>query len=214
MSPIGHCAVGLAAKPVAPKVSLGVLFLATWLLEFFAFALAFAGIEGVKSGIPWSHGLFMSVIWSVVAAVLAGRIYREYRAGAVVGLLVFSHWVLDLVSHPIPFSSFSWRAWQWRFGHPFRPTCHFFSGAHRKWDSACTTPSARLKPPRWSLECLFWARQYTQPMSLRNVKLGDHAECWASRIAGVLGGGCRTEVALIDIGTAVVIPARIERHWR
>ena len=61
---------------------------------------------------------------------------------------------------------------------PCRPTCHFFSVTRRKWDSACTTPSARLKPPRWSVECSFWARHYTQPMSLRNGKLGDHAECW------------------------------------
>jgi len=118
MGPIGHFAVGLAAKPVAPKVPLGLLFLATWLLDVLAIAFGFAGIEGVKSGIPWSHGLFMSVIWSVLAAILTSRIYRDRRAGAVVGLSVFSHWVLDFVSHPIPFSSFSWRSWQWSYGHP------------------------------------------------------------------------------------------------
>jgi len=118
MGPVGHFAVGLAAKPVAPKVPLGVLFLATWLLDVLAIAFGFAGIEGAKSGIPWSHGLFMSVIWSVLAAILTSSIYRKRRAGAVVGLLVFSHWVLDFVSHPIPFSSFSWRSWQWSYGHP------------------------------------------------------------------------------------------------
>ena len=37
------------------------------------------------------------------------------------GLLVFSHWVLDFVSHPIPFPSFSWRSWQWSYGHPLPP---------------------------------------------------------------------------------------------
>jgi hypothetical protein len=118
MGPIGHFAVGLAAKPLAPKVPLGVLFLATVVLDVLAIAFAFVGIEGVKSGILWSHGLFMSVIWSVLAAILTSRIYRDRRAGAVVGLLVFSHWVLDFVSHPIPFSSFSWRSWQWSYGHP------------------------------------------------------------------------------------------------
>jgi hypothetical protein len=45
MGPIGHFAVGLAAKPVAPKVPLGVLFLATWLLDVLAIAFGFAGIE-------------------------------------------------------------------------------------------------------------------------------------------------------------------------
>jgi len=107
MGPIGHFSVGLAAKPTAPKVPLGILLLATWILDVLAIAFGFAGIEGVKIGVPWSHGLFMSVIWSLVAALLVARIYREYRAGAVVGLLVFSHWVLDFISHPIPFSSFS-----------------------------------------------------------------------------------------------------------
>jgi len=63
----------------------------------------------------------MSVIWSVAAALLAVRVYREYRAGLVVGLLVFSHCVLDFISHPIPFSSFSWRSWQWSFGHSLPP---------------------------------------------------------------------------------------------
>jgi len=94
------------------------LFLATVILDLLAIAFAFAGIEGVETGIPWSHGLFMSVIWSVVAALSAAGIYREYRVGVVVGLLVFSHWVLDFISHPIPFSSFSWRSWQWSYGHP------------------------------------------------------------------------------------------------
>ncbi len=119
MGPIGHFSVGLAAKPAVPKVPLGVLLLATWVLDVLAIAFGFAGIEkGGTAGLPWSHGLFMSIIWSVIAALLAARIYRDHRAGAVVALLVFSHWVLDFVSHPIPFSSFSWRSWQWSYGHP------------------------------------------------------------------------------------------------
>ena len=61
MGPIGHFAVGLAAKPVAPKVPIFVLLVATVILDVLAIAFAFAGIEGVKTGIPWSHGLFMSV---------------------------------------------------------------------------------------------------------------------------------------------------------
>jgi len=132
MGPFGHWAVGLAAKPVAPKVPLGILFLATVILDVLAIALAFAGIEGVKTGIPWSHGLFMSVIWSLVAAFLAARTYRDHRAGVVVGLLVFSHWVLDFISHPIPFSSFSWRSWQWSFGNLLPPDLPLLFGGSPK----------------------------------------------------------------------------------
>jgi hypothetical protein len=119
MGPIGHFSVGLAAKPAVPTVPPGVLLFATWFLDVLAIVFGFAGIEsGGTAGLPWSHGLLMSVIWSVGAALLTALIYRNRRAGLVVGLLVFSHWVLDFISHPIPFSSFSWRSWQWSYGHP------------------------------------------------------------------------------------------------
>jgi len=119
MGPLGHFAVGLAAKPATTKVPLGVMLLATVALDILAIAFSLAGIEGpAGTPLPWSHGLFMSVVWSVVAALLTAHIYQSRRAGVVVGLLVFSHWVLDFISHPIPFSSFSWRSWQWVYGHP------------------------------------------------------------------------------------------------
>jgi hypothetical protein len=133
MGPLGHCAVGMAAKPLAPKVPLGVLLLATVILDIFAIAFGFAGIEGgAGTGSPWSHGLFMSLVWSVVAALLVARMYRDYRAGVVVGLLVLSHWVLDFVSHPIPFSSFSWSKWQWSYGHPLPSDLPLLFGGSRK----------------------------------------------------------------------------------
>ena len=131
MGPFGHCAVGLAAKPAAPKVPLAVLFLAAVFLDILAVAFAFAGIERVSAPLPWSHGLFMSMVWSGAAAVLIARIYRDYRAGLVAGLLVFSHWVLDWISHPIPFSSFSWRQWRWDYGHPLPSDLPLLFGGSR-----------------------------------------------------------------------------------
>jgi hypothetical protein len=133
MGPFGHFSVGLAAKPMAPRVPLRVLFFATVFLDVLAIAFTSAGIEGAaETGLPWSHGLFMSVVWSVVVAILTARIYRDHRAGAVVGLLVFSHWVLDFVSHPIPFSSFSWRSWQWSYGHPLASDLPLLFGSSPK----------------------------------------------------------------------------------
>jgi hypothetical protein len=121
MGIFGHYAVGLAAKPLSPKVPLGILFLAALALDILAIAFGIAGFESGVKGIPWSHGLLMSVLWSVVAALAGARIFHSARAGEVIGLVVFSHWLLDFVSHPIPFSSFSWRLWQWNFGHPLPP---------------------------------------------------------------------------------------------
>ena len=121
MGPIGHCAVGMAAKPLAPRVPLGVLLVAPFALDLLAIALGLAGIESEAKGITWSHGLFMSVVWSVLAGMLGMRMFGGRRAGLVIGLLVFSHWVLDFISHPIPFASFSWRHWHWDYGHPLPP---------------------------------------------------------------------------------------------
>lgn len=121
MSPIGHCAVALASKCAVPKVPLGILLFSAVFLDVLAVALAYRGIEGSASqGAPWSHGLFMSAVWSCLAALLALRVYRSVRAGIAVGLMVFSHWILDLISHPIPFNTFSWRSWTWTYGHPLR----------------------------------------------------------------------------------------------
>jgi hypothetical protein len=122
MGPIGHCAIAMAVKPLAPRVSVSTLLIATLLLDILATVFMFIGIEGGENvGNPWPDGLLMSAIWSALAAFLVGTVYRSYRSGTVVGVAGFSHWILDFVSHPIPFPSFSWRTWQWDYGHPLPP---------------------------------------------------------------------------------------------
>jgi hypothetical protein len=132
MGPLGHLSVGLAAKPAAPGAPLAVLLLATWILDFLAVALGVVGVEGGQHGDPWSHSLFMAVVWSVAFGVWAARVYCSRRVGWVVGLLVLSHWVLDWVSHPIPFSSFSWRTWSWTYGRPLPSDLPIFFGGSPK----------------------------------------------------------------------------------
>jgi hypothetical protein len=102
----GHIAVGLAAKPLAPKTSLGVLLVSAIALDTLIGVFLVTGVEHVdlvtqESYIPWSHGLLMSVVWSVVAFALAFLVSRDRRTSLVIGLLVFSHWVLDFISHPM-----------------------------------------------------------------------------------------------------------------
>jgi len=125
MGPLGHFSVGMAAKRFVPLAPLGVLLLAGFFLDILAISFGYLGIEGTPgTGDPWSHGLFMSVCWSAAAAFLFQRIFRSFRAGLVVGLVVFSHWILDLISHPIPFSSFSFSTWHWDYGHPLPSDLH------------------------------------------------------------------------------------------
>jgi hypothetical protein len=68
----------------------------------------------------------MSLVWSAATAISMGAIYHDYRAGIVVGAMIVSHWVLDVVSDPIPFSSFSWRSWKWNYGQPLPPDLPLF----------------------------------------------------------------------------------------
>ena len=121
MGIFGHCAVAFAAKPESPKAPLGILILAALLLDLLAIAFGFAGIEGDHAGYAWSHGLFMSLVWSAAAALVGTLLFHDARAGVVIGFVVFSHWPLDLISHPIPFDTFSWRSWHWDYSHPLSP---------------------------------------------------------------------------------------------
>ncbi len=100
MAGLGHLAFGFAAKPLAPKVPLGVMLAATEVNDILWAVFNVTGIDRGASS-PLSHGLFMSVVWSGAAALLAALITRNRRSGIMVGLLAFSHWVLDLVTHPM-----------------------------------------------------------------------------------------------------------------
>ena len=126
MAGLGHIGFGFATKPIAPKVHLLVLLIATELIDILWGVFYFTGLDRNKVGIdssPWSHSLFMSVIWSVLAALIAARIYHDHRSGIVVGLLVFGHWVIDFVTHPMG-AIFG--------GIPLPPDLHlFFNGSSK-----------------------------------------------------------------------------------
>jgi hypothetical protein len=104
MAGLGHLGFGFAAKPILPKVHLAVLLIASELIDILWGIFYITGIDRGNVGMsssPWSHSLFMSVIWSVMAALLIARIYHDCRSGIIVGLLVFSHWVIDFITHPM-----------------------------------------------------------------------------------------------------------------
>jgi len=104
MAGLGHLGLGFAAKPIVPKVHLAVLLIASELIDILWGIFYFTGIDRGNVGTgssPWSHSLFMSVIWSLLAALLVARIYHDRRSGLIVGLLVFSHWVVDFITHPM-----------------------------------------------------------------------------------------------------------------
>lgn len=109
---LGHYAVAMAAKPVAPKASLGALVLGAQFLDLLWPVLLLTGTERVRiepgameanalvfEHYPFSHGLAVVAVWAVAVAVIYAWTTR-YRVGAVVvGSAVLSHWFLDLPMH-------------------------------------------------------------------------------------------------------------------
>ena len=109
---IGHAAVALAAKKLAPEVSLGLLLAAATWLDLVWPILVLLGVEVVRVdpgntaftpldfvSYPWTHSLVMALAWSVFFALAVSPWVPGRRARVVLAALVFSHWVLDFVSH-------------------------------------------------------------------------------------------------------------------
>jgi hypothetical protein len=42
----------------------------------------------------------MTIVWSILIAAMGSLTSRNRQTGIVLGLMVFSHWVLDFVVHP------------------------------------------------------------------------------------------------------------------
>lgn len=98
----GHVAAGLMAKKADPKVSLGALLVAAEALDILWGVFLLTGVEHLPPSVSlWSHGLLMASVSSLVGGLAAARLYRDRRAAVLIGLVVFSHWILDFVSHPM-----------------------------------------------------------------------------------------------------------------
>ena len=109
---IGHFGAGFGAKAAAPKTSLGTLFLASQFIDLLCSSLLLIGAERVRivPGItrvtpldfeyyPISHSLLAVTGWALLFALVYQGITRYPRGAMVVGLLVISHWFLDLIVH-------------------------------------------------------------------------------------------------------------------
>lgn len=109
---IGHFGIGFSAKSVAPKVSLGSLFLAAQFLDLLWPTLLLLGIEKVRVApgatvvtpllfehYPISHSLVTASGWAALVGGSHFLLKRKRIAAVVLGVLVISHWILDLIVH-------------------------------------------------------------------------------------------------------------------
>ena len=131
---VGHYSVAFACRTERNKIPLWVLFIAVQFLDYIWATLVLLGIEklrvikGFTAGSmldsyfhPYSHSLITALIWSVVAALIyktvCGRYGRHYTRSAplIIGLAVFSHWILDLIAHPRDLAIYD-NTWKVGFG--------------------------------------------------------------------------------------------------
>jgi hypothetical protein len=109
---VGHYATALAAKAIEPRAPLWTLVAGAQLVDIGWSALLMAGVEKVRFDptlpgspldlyyMPWTHSLPAAVVWSLAAVLLCRLLLRlPMRAAVAVGLVVFSHWVLDWLVH-------------------------------------------------------------------------------------------------------------------
>lgn len=108
---VGHMAVGLVARRLEPKISLGTWTLAAFLADLITFPLLVAEVEHFDSvpgaelnrtagrDIVYSHSLLMNVIWGALFAAVYFLQRRYPRGACLLFLVVISHWVLDFISH-------------------------------------------------------------------------------------------------------------------
>ena len=110
---IGHWAPALAAAAATPRApKLGILFVAAQLTDFAFFTLAIFGIERlrIEPGItamspfdlyhmPFTHSLLGSIGWGVAFGLLLLMLTKDRMAAIIGGLVVVSHWLIDLLVH-------------------------------------------------------------------------------------------------------------------
>jgi hypothetical protein len=109
---LSHYAAGLAAKKWAPKISLGILFLAAVGLDLlWSFFLIFGWesvriIPGITKVIPidftnysLSHSLVMALAWAVLFGLISLILTKNEKISLVLAGLVVSNWLLNMLFH-------------------------------------------------------------------------------------------------------------------
>jgi membrane-bound metal-dependent hydrolase YbcI (DUF457 family) len=109
---IGHFALGFAGKAAAPKASLGTLFLAAQFLDLLWPTLLLLNIEHMEiapepgklvplkfTDYPISHSLLLVLCWGLLFGLVYWLFRKDKKSAVILGLLVISHWFLDLLVH-------------------------------------------------------------------------------------------------------------------
>ena len=108
MAGIAHLGIGLAVKFLIPEVPVVILVICSYLIDLIFMVFMILGLEDMPSSdhiteTPWSHSLFMAIIWSILTASVFMLISHDSYTSMIIGLLVFSHWVIDFIVSPMTY---------------------------------------------------------------------------------------------------------------
>ena len=119
---VGHFGIGLLAKRSKQLPSLTMMFIAVQLLDLIWPLLVILGIETLSidpgntklthlsfEHYPYSHSMLMAIFWGFVLGLVYFIFTKNRKGSYILGALVLSHWVLDLITHrpDLPISPFS-----------------------------------------------------------------------------------------------------------
>jgi len=109
---IGHFGAGLSAKIIDPKPSLGTYFLAAQFIDLLWPVFLLFGLESVVIDpgntaftplnfeyYPFSHSFIAVLTYGIIFGGVYFALKKNLRAAVILGLLVLSHWILDLITH-------------------------------------------------------------------------------------------------------------------
>ncbi len=104
---IGHFAMGAIVKPVAPTLPIWALVAAPQFMDLLFLPLVAVGIEGYTPGpfghseinALYTHSLVGAILIAALAYWIGVTFWKTRAAGAILGALSFSHWIVDLFVH-------------------------------------------------------------------------------------------------------------------
>ncbi len=109
---IGHYGAAFAAKKLTPRPSLGTMMIAAQFVDLLWPVLLLLGVERVVIDpghtavtpldfvyYPVTHSLLGILIWGILFGLIYYLLKKNLKSALILGLLVLSHWFLDLLVH-------------------------------------------------------------------------------------------------------------------
>jgi hypothetical protein len=184
---IGHYAAALVLRPLKKSPSLPVLFVGVQLMDILFFSFVLAGTESLRLtpgitamnpldlyNMPFSHGLAGVLIQSAMFGLLVAALMGDGQrivGGLIAGMAVFSHWILDVITHRPDMMLFGAGLWNYPFAAIVVETLvivsafALFAAATRPRDGAGRWSLAVMAIAMVGLQCVNWFGPAPNPLT-------------------------------------------------